>query len=160
MLQQQLQQLLETLSSTEPHYIRRVKPNNLLKQAIFENQNVLQQLRRGVSKNNILLKYPGCMAQMLSRVQISTMTVKDNLMVPGGFQGKLICKYIDQPGVASCTKIATDENAITKVEFKKFSLFSFFVLIVCLCFKNMYVNIGCVFFVLKHFKMSLLNLCC
>ncbi|KAL3830449.1 hypothetical protein ACJIZ3_019251 [Penstemon smallii] len=59
------------------------------------------------------MKYPGCMAQMLSRVQISTMTVKDNLMVAGGFQGELICKYIDQPGVAFCTKIATDENAIT-----------------------------------------------
>ncbi|KAH7517473.1 hypothetical protein FEM48_Zijuj09G0068600 [Ziziphus jujuba var. spinosa] len=44
---QQLQQLLETLSATEPHYIRCVKPNNLLKPAIFENKNVLQQLRCG-----------------------------------------------------------------------------------------------------------------
>ncbi|KAJ4849765.1 hypothetical protein Tsubulata_012029 [Turnera subulata] len=44
---QQLQSLLETLSSTEPHYIRCVKPNNLLKPAIFENKNVLQQLRCG-----------------------------------------------------------------------------------------------------------------
>ncbi|KAH6759008.1 Transducin/WD40 repeat-like superfamily protein [Perilla frutescens var. frutescens] len=59
------------------------------------------------------LKYPGCMAQTLSRVQISTMTVKDNLMVAGGFQGEVICKYLNQPGVAFCTKVATDENAIT-----------------------------------------------
>ncbi|VFR01582.1 unnamed protein product [Cuscuta campestris] len=44
---QQLQSLLETLTATEPHYIRCVKPNNLLKPAIFENQNVLQQLRCG-----------------------------------------------------------------------------------------------------------------
>ncbi|RWR96090.1 myosin-6-like protein [Cinnamomum micranthum f. kanehirae] len=44
---QQLQTLLETLSATEPHYIRCVKPNNLLKPAIFENNNVLQQLRCG-----------------------------------------------------------------------------------------------------------------
>lgn len=44
---QQLQSLLETLSATEPHYIRCVKPNNLLKPAIFENHNVLQQLRCG-----------------------------------------------------------------------------------------------------------------
>ncbi|GAB4841283.1 hypothetical protein Ancab_022015 [Ancistrocladus abbreviatus] len=44
---QQLQALLETLSATEPHYIRCVKPNNLLKPAIFENKNVLQQLRCG-----------------------------------------------------------------------------------------------------------------
>jgi myosin-5 len=48
-LQQQLQSLLETLSATEPHYIRCVKPNNVLKPAIFENINVLQQLRCGVS---------------------------------------------------------------------------------------------------------------
>lgn len=47
-MQQQLQQLLETLSHTEPHYIRCVKPNNVLKPAIFENKNVLQQLRCGV----------------------------------------------------------------------------------------------------------------
>ncbi|KAG8099976.1 hypothetical protein GUJ93_ZPchr0013g37336 [Zizania palustris] len=44
---QQLQALLETLSSTEPHYIRCIKPNNVLKPAIFENSNVLQQLRCG-----------------------------------------------------------------------------------------------------------------
>eukprot|EP01018_Ginkgo_biloba_P031563 Gb_12711 [translate_table: standard] len=44
---QQLQSLVETLSSTEPHYIRCVKPNNILKPGIFENSNVLQQLRCG-----------------------------------------------------------------------------------------------------------------
>ncbi|XVE84815.1 hypothetical protein DITRI_Ditri17bG0043100 [Diplodiscus trichospermus] len=44
---QQLQVLLETLSATEPHYIRCVKPNNALKPAIFENNNVLQQLQCG-----------------------------------------------------------------------------------------------------------------
>ncbi|VAI40800.1 unnamed protein product [Triticum turgidum subsp. durum] len=47
MLQQQLQSLLETLSATEPHYIRCIKPNNVLKPEIFENSNVLQQLRCG-----------------------------------------------------------------------------------------------------------------
>lgn len=46
--QLQLVSLLETLSATEPHYIRCVKPNNLLKPAIFENKNILQQLRCGV----------------------------------------------------------------------------------------------------------------
>ncbi|CAE5960337.1 unnamed protein product [Arabidopsis arenosa] len=43
----QLQQLMETLNSTEPHYIRCVKPNNLLKPAVFENVNIMQQLRCG-----------------------------------------------------------------------------------------------------------------
>ena len=49
MAQLQLQQLMETLNATEPHYIRCVKPNNLLKPAIFENSNIMQQLRCGVS---------------------------------------------------------------------------------------------------------------
>ncbi|CAA7015314.1 unnamed protein product [Microthlaspi erraticum] len=44
---QQLQSLLESLSTTEPHYIRCVKPNNLLKPEIFENVNILHQLRCG-----------------------------------------------------------------------------------------------------------------
>lgn len=59
------------------------------------------------------LKCPGSMSQTVSRVQISTMAVKDNLMAAGGFQGELICKYLNQPDVAFCTKITTDENAIT-----------------------------------------------
>ncbi|ESQ50397.1 hypothetical protein EUTSA_v10001881mg [Eutrema salsugineum] len=44
---QQLSLLIERLSTTEPRYIRCVKPNNLLKPSIFEKQNVLQQLRCG-----------------------------------------------------------------------------------------------------------------
>ncbi|KAH7306277.1 hypothetical protein KP509_22G004800 [Ceratopteris richardii] len=44
---QQLQALMETLNSTEPHYIRCVKPNPYNKPGLFENFNVLQQLRCG-----------------------------------------------------------------------------------------------------------------
>ncbi|XP_012567542.1 myosin-12 isoform X2 [Cicer arietinum] len=44
---QQLQSLMETLSTTEPHYIRCVKPNTVLLPGIFENFNVLNQLRCG-----------------------------------------------------------------------------------------------------------------
>ncbi|XP_042004370.1 myosin-17-like [Salvia splendens] len=43
----QLVSLMDTLNSTEPHYIRCVKPNNVLKPAIFENVNIIQQLRCG-----------------------------------------------------------------------------------------------------------------
>lgn len=49
MMQLQLQQLMDTLNATEPHYIRCIKPNNVLKPAIFENVNILQQLRCAVS---------------------------------------------------------------------------------------------------------------
>ncbi|XP_039829224.1 protein OPAQUE1-like isoform X2 [Panicum virgatum] len=44
---QQLQALMETLSSTEPHYIRCIKPNSLSRPQKFENGSVLQQLRSG-----------------------------------------------------------------------------------------------------------------
>jgi hypothetical protein len=45
---------METLSTTEPHYIRCVKPNTVLKPGIFENFNVLNQLRCGVCMFNSL----------------------------------------------------------------------------------------------------------
>jgi len=48
-VQLQLQQLMDTLNLTEPHYIRCVKPNTQLKPFIFEHMNVIQQLRSGVS---------------------------------------------------------------------------------------------------------------
>jgi hypothetical protein len=48
-LQQQLQALMDTLNMTQPHYIRCVKPNMLNKPGRFENINVMQQLRCGVS---------------------------------------------------------------------------------------------------------------
>lgn len=54
-MQLQLQSLMETLNSTEPHYIRCVKPNNVLKPAIFENLNIIQQLRCGVSISRVPL---------------------------------------------------------------------------------------------------------
>ncbi|XP_073014429.1 protein OPAQUE1-like isoform X1 [Typha latifolia] len=44
---QQLQALMEILNSTEPHYIRCVKPNSFNRPQKFENQSVLHQLRCG-----------------------------------------------------------------------------------------------------------------
>ena len=41
---------MSTLGTTAPHYIRCVKPNSKNKAGIFENHNVLQQLRCGVSR--------------------------------------------------------------------------------------------------------------
>lgn len=55
--QWQLQELMETLSSTEPHYIRCIKPNNHLKPATFENINVLQQLRCSVRNGSLIVKF-------------------------------------------------------------------------------------------------------
>ncbi|KAL1219567.1 Myosin-15 [Cardamine amara subsp. amara] len=44
---QQLQALMETLSKTEPHYVRCVKPNSLNRPQKFESLSVLHQLRCG-----------------------------------------------------------------------------------------------------------------
>ncbi|XP_058725005.1 myosin-15-like isoform X1 [Vicia villosa] len=44
---QQLQALMETLKSTEPHYIRCVKPNSLNQPQMFENASIIHQLRCG-----------------------------------------------------------------------------------------------------------------
>ncbi|GLT54732.1 hypothetical protein SLA2020_279070 [Shorea laevis] len=47
LFKQQLQALMETLNSTEPHYIRCVKPNSLNRPQKFENLSILHQLRCG-----------------------------------------------------------------------------------------------------------------
>ncbi|MFS7949910.1 putative myosin ATPase [Helianthus anomalus] len=47
--EQQLQALMDTLSSTEPHYVRCVKPNSVNRPQKFENQSMLHQLRCRVS---------------------------------------------------------------------------------------------------------------
>ncbi|XP_020890677.1 uncharacterized WD repeat-containing protein C2A9.03 isoform X2 [Arabidopsis lyrata subsp. lyrata] len=59
------------------------------------------------------MKQHGSLSQSVSRVQISTMVVKDDLIVAGGFQGELICKRINEPEVAFCTKLTSAENDIT-----------------------------------------------
>ncbi|CAL9023542.1 unnamed protein product [Prunus brigantina] len=53
----QLQHLMETLNATEPHYIRCIKPNNVLKPAIFENINVVQQLHSGEFFSEFLTRF-------------------------------------------------------------------------------------------------------
>ncbi|KAK7354062.1 hypothetical protein VNO80_19518 [Phaseolus coccineus] len=60
-------------------------------------------------------KQPGFLAQPVCRVQISTMTVKENLMVASGFHDEFICKNLKQPGVLFCGKITTDDTTITNV---------------------------------------------
>ncbi|XP_057470200.1 uncharacterized WD repeat-containing protein C2A9.03-like isoform X2 [Actinidia eriantha] len=89
---------------------------------LMQNYSVMHWsslLRKGKEVLNVAkpiiptLKYPGPLSETLSRVQISTMAVKDNLLVAGGFQGELMCKYLNQSGVAFSTKLTADENSIT-----------------------------------------------
>ncbi|KAL8026647.1 hypothetical protein ABFX02_14G042200 [Erythranthe guttata] len=56
---------------------------------------------------------PGTLTEGFTRTQLSTVAVKDRLLVGGGFHGEIICKYLDKPGVSFCTRTTHRENAIT-----------------------------------------------
>uniref|UniRef100_A0ACD5V8D4 Uncharacterized protein n=1 Tax=Avena sativa TaxID=4498 RepID=A0ACD5V8D4_AVESA len=58
-------------------------------------------------------KHAGSLLEGFSQTQVSTMAVKDNLLVAGGFQGELICKNLNQEGISYCCRTTYDENAIT-----------------------------------------------
>ncbi|KAK9664505.1 hypothetical protein RND81_14G047200 [Saponaria officinalis] len=58
-------------------------------------------------------KHKGNLSEGFTQTQISTLAVKDKLMVAGGFQGELVCKHLDKPGVSFCTRTTYDDNAIT-----------------------------------------------
>uniref|UniRef100_A0A6N2KTU9 Myosin motor domain-containing protein n=1 Tax=Salix viminalis TaxID=40686 RepID=A0A6N2KTU9_SALVM len=90
----QLQQLMETLNSTEPHYIRCVKPNNQLKPAIFENVNIMQQLRCGGVLEAIRIS----MAGYPTRRPFFEFVNRFGLLCPealaGSYDEKVACKKI------------------------------------------------------------------
>jgi hypothetical protein len=56
-------------------------------------------------------------ARPLSRVQISTMALKDNLLVAGGFQGELICKVLGVSRTVCCTLFCVFLNFISSQAF-------------------------------------------
>lgn len=58
-------------------------------------------------------KHAGSLLEGFTQTQISTLAVKDNFLVAGGFQGELTCKQLDKPGVSFCTRTTYDDNAIT-----------------------------------------------
>lgn len=58
-------------------------------------------------------KHPGSILEGFMQTQISTLAVKDNFLVAGGFQGELTCKRLDKEGVSFCTRTTYDDNAIT-----------------------------------------------
>ncbi|KAL5703106.1 hypothetical protein ACHQM5_028240 [Ranunculus cassubicifolius] len=58
-------------------------------------------------------KYPGSLLEGFTQTQISTLAVKNNLLVAGGFQGEITCKNLDRGGVSFCTRTTYDDNSIT-----------------------------------------------
>nr|CAB3483366.1 unnamed protein product [Digitaria exilis] len=58
-------------------------------------------------------KHQGNFSEGFYRTQVSTLAVKDNLLVTGGFHGEIICKFLDRQGVSYCCKSTSDDNGIT-----------------------------------------------
>lgn len=58
-------------------------------------------------------KHHGNFYEGFGQTQVSTMAVKDNLLVAGGFKGEIICKFLDREGISYCCKSTNDENGIT-----------------------------------------------
>ncbi|KAJ8451192.1 hypothetical protein Cgig2_013964 [Carnegiea gigantea] len=93
--------LLETLSVTEPHYIRCIKPNNLLKPSIFENKNVLQQLRCGGVMEAIRISCAGFPTRRLFHEFINRFRV----LAPEVLDG-------------SCDEVSASKKILEKVQLK------------------------------------------
>ncbi|KAJ4717840.1 Myosin [Melia azedarach] len=96
----QLQSLMETLSATEPHYIRCVKPNNVLKPAIFENLNVLQQLRCGGVLEAIRISCAGYPTRRTFYEFVNRFGLLAPEVLEGNYDDKVACQMIlDKKGL-------------------------------------------------------------
>ncbi|KAL5099067.1 hypothetical protein RYX36_003394 [Vicia faba] len=111
--------MLSTCLAAEEYVMGNIKHDVYL----MQNNSVMHWsslLRRSKEVLNVAkpiiptLKHSG-LAHPISRVQISTMVVKENWLVAGGFHGELICKNFNHSEVAFCSKITTDDNAISNV---------------------------------------------
>ncbi|XP_015902864.2 myosin-17 [Ziziphus jujuba] len=90
----QLQSLMETLSATEPHYIRCVKPNNVLKPAIFENSNIIQQLRCGGVLEAIRISCAGYPTRRMFYDFLNRFAVLSPEVLEGNYDDKVACQMI------------------------------------------------------------------
>ncbi|KAE8685583.1 hypothetical protein F3Y22_tig00111095pilonHSYRG00142 [Hibiscus syriacus] len=90
----QLQTLLDTLSATEPHYVRCVKPNNVLKPGIFEKINVLQQLRCGGVLEAIRISCAGFPSRKSFREFIDRFSILAPEVLNGSYNEVAACKKI------------------------------------------------------------------
>lgn len=96
----QLQSLMETLSSTEPHYIRCVKPNHVLKPAIFENQNIIQQLRCGGVLEAIRISCAGYPTRRTFYDFLNRFGLLSPDVLEGNYDDKVACQMIlDKKGL-------------------------------------------------------------
>lgn len=58
-------------------------------------------------------KHQGNFYEGFYGTQVSTLAVKNSLLIAGGFHGELICKFLDREGISYCYKLAQHDNGIT-----------------------------------------------
>ncbi|CAN0898359.1 XI-C [Linum grandiflorum] len=109
----QLQQLMEILNSTDPHFIRCVKPNNSLKPSIFENLHVMQQLRSGGVLEAIRIKCAGYPAHKTFEEFLTRYSIIAPEVITGSYEEKVACKLILEK-----SEITGYQMGITKVFLK------------------------------------------
>ncbi len=109
-MQLQLQSLMETLSTTEPHYIRCVKPNNVLKPAIFENLNVIQQLRCGVSIISLYRLLCFCTSSILWNLQSLTFLFYNPVCLANSCVFIICCRVFLRQSESAVLDILLDEH--------------------------------------------------
>ncbi|KAI4387355.1 hypothetical protein MLD38_005194 [Melastoma candidum] len=96
----QLQSLMETLNSTEPYYIRCVKPNNNLKPALFENSSVIHQLRCGGVLEAIRISCAGYPTRRAFYDFLDRFGVLCPEVLEGNYDDKVACQLIlDKKGL-------------------------------------------------------------
>ncbi|XP_038710394.1 myosin-17-like isoform X2 [Tripterygium wilfordii] len=96
----QLQSLMETLNSTEPHYIRCVKPNNALKPGLFENFNIIQQLRCGGVLEAIRISCAGYPTRRTFYEFLHRFGVLAPEVLEGNYDDEVACqKILDKRGL-------------------------------------------------------------
>ncbi|KAK4785743.1 hypothetical protein SAY86_002432 [Trapa natans] len=107
---QQLQALMETLNSTQPHYVRCVKPNSLNRSKKFEKLSILQQLRCGGVLEAVRISLAGyptrrSYAEFIDRYGLLAPKIMD-----GSYDEKVIAEMILQK-----LKLDNYQLGITKV---------------------------------------------
>ncbi|PQP99256.1 myosin-15 [Prunus yedoensis var. nudiflora] len=110
---QQLQALMETLNSTEPHYVRCVKPNSLNQPQKFENQSILHQLRCGGVLEAVRISLAG----YPTRRTYSEFVDRFGLLAPEFMYGRTkVFLRAGQIGVLDSRRADVLDNAVKRIQ--------------------------------------------
>ena len=90
----QLGKLMTALNATEPHYIRCIKPNMQSKPGLFEDTNVLHQLRCGGVLEAIRIACAGFPSRLPFEEFVDRFGLLKPLLLDGQMDDREICKHL------------------------------------------------------------------